>query len=126
MEEKPQTTDQVPVDSAELHIGPEYAVAERDVTELLTGEVASGSSLWRDAWRRLLKNKLAVFGMVAVILIALASFLGPTLIKQATGNTYESMPKDASLLKSFPPFRGPGGRFSWAHPMGTDNAGRDI
>ena len=28
-------------------------------------------------------------------------------------------------MRSFPPFTGPNGEFSWAHPMGTDNAGRD-
>ena len=32
------------------------------------GEVR-GSSLWRDAWRRLLRNKLAVVGGVVVILL---------------------------------------------------------
>ena len=126
MEENPQKDDRARLESAELHIGPEYAVAERDVTELLTGEVASGSSLWRDAWRRLLKNKLAVFGMIVVILLVLGSLLGPTIIQRTTGYTYDSIPKDASLLKSFPPFRGPDGRFSFAHPMGTDVAGRDI
>src|ERR1051325_9777125 len=110
----------------ELHVGPEYAVAERDVAELVTGNIAAGSSLWRDAWRRLLKNKLALFGMLMVILITLASLIGPTVIKSTTGNTYDSIPKDSALLKSFPPFRGPDGRFSWSHPMGTDIAGRDI
>ncbi len=110
----------------ELHIGPEYAVAETDVAEVVTGEVATGSSLWRDAWRRLLKNKLAVFGLVMVALITIASFLGPTIIARTAGYTYDSIPKDTELLRSFPPFRGPGGRFSWAHPMGTDIAGRDI
>jgi len=114
------------LNQAELHVGPEYAVAERDVGELLTGEIVAGSSLRRDAWRRLLKNKLAVFGMMVVIVIAVASLIGPTLIKQTNGYTYDSIPKDASLLKSFPPFRGPDGRFSWSHPMGTDIAGRDI
>jgi oligopeptide transport system permease protein len=126
MEEKPRQDDQNPVDSAELHIGPEYAVAEKDVAELVTGEVAAGSSLWRDAWRRLLRNKLAVFGMIVVVGLVLASLFGPTIIQKTAGYTYESIPKDASLLKSFPPFRGPDGRFSWAHPMGTDNTGRDI
>jgi len=29
------------------------------------------------------------------------------------------------LTRSFPPFTGPDGKFSWLHPMGTDNAGRD-
>lgn len=89
-------------------------------------EVIEGTSLWRDAWRRLLRNKLAVFGMGAVIIIALASFVGPTLISKWIGHTYESIPRDSALTKSFPPFRGPAGQFSWAHPMGTDNAGRDI
>lgn len=110
----------------ELHIGPEYAVAKRDVAELVTGEVAHGSSLWRDAWRRLLRNKLAVFGLVVVAVITLASFLGPTIISRSTGYTYDSMPRETELLRSFPPFRGPDGKFSWAHPMGTDIAGRDV
>src|SRR6185437_1468639 len=115
-----------PLDDAELHLGPEYAVAERDVSEVVTGEIVTGSSLWRDAWRRLLRNKLAVFGMVVVVLIALSAVAGPAIIKRTTGFTYDSIPKDATLLKSIPPFRGPNGEFSWKHPMGTDIAGRDI
>jgi len=110
----------------EIHVGPEDAVAERDVSELVTGEIVAGSSLWRDAWRRLLRNKLAVFGMFVVLVLAIASVIGPAIIKRATGYTYESIPQDTALLKSFPPFRAPDGRFSWIHPMGTDNAGRDI
>ncbi|MGZ8842417.1 MAG: ABC transporter permease [Pyrinomonadaceae bacterium] len=89
-------------------------------------EPVTGTSLWRDAWRRLLKNKLAVFGMAVVIVIALASIAGPALLQKATGYAYDSIPRDSSLTKSFPPFRGTAGQFSWAHPMGTDNAGRDI
>src|SRR5712691_2993928 len=104
---------------------PKSAPAE-DV-DLVTGtELMVGSSLWRDAWRRLLKNKLAVFGMIVVILLALASVLGPTVIQRATGFAYDVIPKDTRLNKSFPPFRSPEGTFSWTHPMGTDNAGRDI
>ena len=91
-----------------------------------TSEPIEGTSLWRDAWRRLLKNKLAVFGMVMVLVIALASIFGPTLIIKTAGYSYDSIPRDSNLIKSFGPFRGPGGKFSWAHPMGTDNAGRDI
>ena len=114
------------INEPELHVGPEYAVAERDVGELVTGEIVIGSSLWRDAWRRLLRNRLAVFGMVVVVLIALSAVAGPAIIKQTTGFTYDSIPKDTALLKSIPPFRGPNGEFSWKHPMGTDIAGRDI
>src|SRR5260370_11342386 len=64
--------------------------------------------------------------MVVVIMIALGSFIGPTLIKRATGYSYDFIPRDSALTKSFPPFRSPDGRFSWTHPMGTDLAGRDI
>src|SRR5262245_51245496 len=67
-----------------------------------------------------------MFGMGVVLVIALASIVGPTVISKATGYTYDYIPRDSSLTKSFAPFRGPGGQFSWAHPMGTDNAGRDI
>jgi oligopeptide transport system permease protein len=97
-----------------------------DMDSVTAAELAVGSSLWRDAWRRLLKNKLAVFGMTVVVVITLASVIGPTVIERATGYAYDVMPKDTRLNKSFPPFRSPEGRFSWTHPMGTDNAGRDI
>ena len=114
------------LDEPVTRIGPEYAVAERDVSEIVSGEIVAGSSLWRDAWRRLLRNRLAVFGMTMVIVLALASFVGPTILKWVTGNAYDSIPRDAALLKSFPPFQGPDGRFSWSHPMGTDTTGRDM
>jgi oligopeptide transport system permease protein len=90
------------------------------------GDMIAGTSLWRDAWRRLLKNKLAVFGMIVVAIITVASLLGPILIKQLTGLTYDYIPTDVSLLRSIPPLTGPDGSFSWTHPMGTDNQGRDL
>ena len=103
-----------------IHVAPEMAVAED------TGAFVRGTSLWRDAWRRLLKNKLAVFGLVVVVLITIASIAGPTIIKKMFGFTPDYIPThDLSLTKSFPPFTGPNGEFSWLHPMGTDNAGRD-
>ena len=108
-----------------LQIGPEVAVAE-DVHSVVTGELVAGSSLWRDAWRRLLKNKLAVFGLIVVSVIALSSLAGPSILKKINGYSYDYIPKESRLNKSFAPFRSPEGNFSWTHPMGTDNAGRDI
>jgi oligopeptide transport system permease protein len=99
---------------------------EADWHEVESVELIAGSSLWRDAWRRLLKNRLAVFGMVVVIAVTLASLVGPSVIKRLTGQAYDVIPNDERMNKSFPPFRSPDGRFSWSHPMGTDNAGRDI
>jgi len=109
-----------------IHIPPEIAIAEADVRPEEAGEFVRGTSLWRDAWRRLLKNKLAVFGLIVVIIITIASIIGPTVIKSVFGFTPDYIPShDLKLTRSFPPFTGPDGEFSWAHPMGTDNAGRD-
>ena len=104
---------------------PKFAPTE-DIDSVIGAELVVGSSLWRDAWRRLLKNKLAVLGMIVVVVIVLAAVIGPTIIQRATGYAYDVIPKDTRLNKSFPPFRSPEGGFSWMHPMGTDNAGRDI
>ncbi len=102
-----------------IHTSPELAVGEGDVRTAEAGDTElKGTSLWTDAWRRLLKNKLAVFGMVVVIFIILASLVGPLIIKQTLGFDYDDVPSDSSLTKSFPP--------SLQHPMGTDETGRDI
>src|SRR5215216_1596645 len=107
-------------------IGPEEAIAEADVRSEEAGEFVHGTSLWRDAWRRLLKNKLAVFGLIVVVLVTIASIIGPAVIKRTFGFTPDYIPSgDVRLIRSFPPFTNPEGEFSWAHPMGTDNAGRD-
>jgi len=96
------------------------------VDSAAAAELVVGTSLWRDAWRRLLRNKLAVFGMIVVAVIVVASVIGPSVIQRATGYAYDVIPKESRLNKSFAPFRSPEGGFSWTHPMGTDNAGRDI
>ncbi|HZJ42425.1 MAG TPA: ABC transporter permease [Pyrinomonadaceae bacterium] len=115
-----------PVDPDMLHVGQEMAVAEGDVDPGPQHEFVRGTSLWQDAWRRLLRNKLAVFGLVVVVLVTIISVAGPTVIKRTLGFTPDYIPSnDPRLVKSFPPFTGPNGEFSWTHPMGTDNAGRD-
>jgi len=120
------STEKNPEHDELIHIGPEMAVAEADVHPEETGAFVRGTSLWRDAWRRLLKNKLAVFGLVVVIVVTLASIIGPTVIQKVFGFTPDYIPtQDERLTKSFPPFTGPDGKFSPLHPMGTDNAGRD-
>ncbi len=81
-------------------------------------ETVKGTSLWKDAWRRLLKNKLAVFGLVVLILMIIAVTIGPWIIYWLNGFTAESQPSNSDLLKSFPP--------SLLHPMGTDELGRDL
>ncbi|MCC7010623.1 MAG: ABC transporter permease [Acidobacteria bacterium] len=86
----------------------------------------TGTSLWQDAWRRLRKNRLAMLGLAVVGIIIAASIVGPPVIERTTGYTYDYIPADPALIAALPPFRAPDGSFSWAHPMGTDNAGRDL
>lgn len=81
-------------------------------------KVIKGTSLWKDAWRRLLKNKLAVFGLIVLAIMVVAVIIGPAIIRWTTGFTADYIPADADLIKSFPP--------SLLHPMGTDEAGRDL
>jgi oligopeptide transport system permease protein len=109
-----------------IHTAPEFAIADADVLAAERGDAIAGTSLWRDACRRLFKNKLAVFGMIVVVIITIASVTGPSIVERLTGLTPDEIPKDSGLLKSMPPFAGPDGSFSWLHPMGTDNQGRDL
>ncbi len=51
---------------------------------------------WQDAWRRLRKNKLAMFGVVAIIFIILFAIVGPKL----TPFTYSDQTNE---FKSLPP-----------------------
>lgn len=81
-------------------------------------ETVKGTSLWKDAWRRLLKNKLAVFGLIVMIIMVIAVTIGPAIIRWTTGYTFDYIPPEGDLIKSFPP--------SLQHPMGTDDSGRDI
>jgi oligopeptide transport system permease protein len=86
----------------------------------------AGTSLWQDAWRRLRRNRLAMCGMIVVVCVALAALAGPPLLARTTGYTFDYIPGDATLLRSFPPFTSPDGSFAWTHPMGTDSSGRDL
>ncbi len=83
-----------------------------------TNEVVRGTSLWKDAWKRLLKNKLAVFGLVVVGLMAVLVTVGPFLLQQIAGITPDGMNSAGLGFRSTPP--------SFRNWMGTDEAGRDI
>ena len=119
------STEKKPDHDELIHTPPEMAIAETDVRPQEAGEFIRGTSLWRDAWRRLLKNKLAVFGLIVVVIVTIASLVGPYVIKKTFGFTPDYIPTAIKLNRSYPPFTGPDGEFSWLHPMGTDNAGRD-
>ena len=70
-----------------------------------------GSSLWKDAWIRLRKNRLAVFGSIFLIIISLSC----TAISIFSPYGYQTQ----NLDNTFAP---PGA----AHWFGTDMLGRDL
>src|SRR5438309_11081825 len=89
---------------------------ERAVTaEVWTEEVDVGprrqANLWREAWRRLLKNRLAMFGLIGVILLIILA-IGADLLSPG--------PFDFQHFDHIeePP--------SWEFPFGTDLVGRDM
>jgi len=69
------------------------------------------NSLWRDAWRRLARNKMAALAAIILAGLTLASFLGPIFLKQS----YYA--QDLSL-GAVPP--------NSNHWLGTDTLGRDL
>ncbi len=76
----------------------------------LLEQAEQGTSLWKDAWLRLRKNKMAVFGFVVITIISLLSIFGPFVVKYS----YEEQNLD---LGKSPP--------SADHWLGTDKLGRD-
>ena len=68
-------------------------------------------SLWRDAGRTLLRNRFAVGGGVAILVLALLAITAPLVAP------YDPVAQDYDHLLEAP---------SLAHPFGTDNFGRDI
>ncbi len=69
------------------------------------------SSYWQDAWHRLRMNKMAMAGLLCILLIGLTAIIGPSL----SGYSYA----DQNLPEANQPP-------SSAHWFGTDNLGRDL
>ena len=81
-------------------------------TEALAFESAEeGSSLWHDAWLRLRKNKLAIFGGSVLLFMIVVALLTPWIAPYS----YEAQNLD---LGATPP--------SAEHWLGTDIFGRDV
>lgn len=68
-------------------------------------------NLWRDAWHRLKRNKLAIFGLIVIAILAFAAIFGPSL------TPYDYLSQDLAS-RNAPP--------SLAHFFGTDDLGRDV
>ncbi|MEM7022040.1 MAG: ABC transporter permease [Pseudomonadota bacterium] len=67
----------------------------------------TSASLWR---RALIRDKKALIGLIVLTVLALAAILAPII------SPYEPNAMDYDMIQ------GP----SWAHPLGTDDLGRDL
>src|SRR3954470_2501100 len=81
------------------------------------------ASLWGDAWRRLVRNRLALIGMFVVVMFVVLAIVGPGVnlggrtIIPALAPYGENEVVDVRLIRYGP---------SWTWPFGLDANGRDI
>ena len=80
--------------------------------DIANEEVYTGRLMAQETWRRLKKNKGAMFGIAFLLLLVLATIVASFIFDY--DKDIIAMTKDRFL----PP--------SWEHPFGTDNMGRDI
>lgn len=70
------------------------------------------ASLWGDAWRRLVRNRLALIGLIIVIAFIVLAILAPVLAPYGENEVVDVR------LTSYGP--------SWTWPFGLDRNGRDL
>lgn len=68
-------------------------------------------SYWKDTWRRLKENKLAMFGLVLIIILAIMAIIGPYI----SGYSYYEQDFTRKNLRP-----------NAQHWFGTDTSGRDL
>jgi oligopeptide transport system permease protein len=115
---KRRALDSDTIDQADTLVTGEGAGAGAVISgPIADAELVAGSSLWRDAWRRLLKNKLAVLGGIIVILVVVISIFGALSLwfPGILPYTYDQI--DLEIADRAP---------SASHWFGTDQLGRDI
>ena len=99
-----------PTTKGGLPPAPPTTASAADAGDLLD-EAIEGTSLWQDAWRRLKKNRMAVFSAGLLLFLVLFVVVGPWLVPW--GFDEQDLAYGA---------QGP----SWKHWFGTDMHGRDL
>jgi len=73
--------------------------------------VRPSMTYWQDAWRRLKKNKIAMIGLIIIIIMTIMSIIGPMMVP------YNHSDNDLSNTDLLP---------NSEHWFGTDDLGRDL
>ncbi|CAG7620583.1 ABC transporter permease [Paenibacillus allorhizosphaerae] len=73
--------------------------------------VRPSQTYWQDAWRRLKKNKLAMFGLCSLVLLSVLAIFGPIF------SHFDYATQDYAIKNQTP---------SASHWFGTDDFGRDL
>ncbi len=81
--------------------------------------VRRSEGVWRDAWKRLRRNRLAIVGMFGVLLLAFGGIFGPMLAPWPY-QVQDIAAVVANGNEPLPPFQ------DMSHPLGTDQLGRDL
>jgi peptide/nickel transport system permease protein len=75
------------------------------------GKAVASVSPWAEAWRRFKRHRLAYYSLWVLGFLVLAVLLGPLVYKVGVNDV---------------DFKAQMAKPSWAHPMGTDDLGRDM
>ncbi len=95
----------------QMELSPEdfAPVSKQDKEDLV--KYTANTSYWKDAWRRLKQNKIALVALFIIVFFILFALIGPSL----SPYTYDQQIRgDENMAPSF------------AHPFGTDQLGRDL
>ena len=89
---------------------PDLFVPASDAEKASVSVMRPVSSYWKDAWKSLRKNKVALASMILIVVVVLSSIIIPLLSPYG----FEEISNNSNASPSF------------EHPFGTDTLGRDL
>lgn len=87
------------------------------------GIAPAGESQWRDVWRQFRSHRGAVLGLGFLVFITLFCVAGPWLWPVDPGDLDV---RNKDLRPIYHGLWDPGAKVAWAHPLGSDQLGRDT
>jgi oligopeptide transport system permease protein len=115
------------------------AVIDQKQVTPLTSDVVNlrkpvkGTSLWAESWKRLRRNRAALFGVIVIVLNILMAIFAPVLApkpfaEQVLADNNSAPQWIIDLFPSMKPVGEEGGyvKVNNSYPLGADNLGRDL